>query len=383
MWGRTMGREHVLRINPSLSLGEQPTSGHNRWHEAIPPILAVDPGDTVIIETRAATDGAYSPGSDASDVLNADPRRTHPLTGPVFVNGAQPGDILEVEILDVEPDPFGSYAYTSHKPGSGLLRDHFPRPFLVHWQLDGRSHASSEQIPGVRIPFGGFPGVIGVAPSKELRERSTAREARLAATLGPSSALVRLPDADHAVPSTPDIARHALRTTPPRENGGNVDIKQLTAGAVVLLPIFVPGALFSIGDVHYAQGDSEAVGTAIEMRARVTVSFGLRSGRAASLGVGGLHFERPSSEPFEPRGRIHATTGIGAREAGEHAFEDVTLAAGNAMLAMIGYLRERGFTDDQAYAICSVAVDLRISQAVNYPNVLVTAMLPLGIFDDA
>jgi formamidase len=173
-----------------------------------------------------------------------------------------------------------------------------------------------------------------------------------------------------------------LRTTPPRENGGNVDIKQLTAGAVVLLPVFVPGALFSIGDVHYAQGDSEAVGTAIEMRGRVTVSFGLRPGRAPSLGAGGMQFERPSWEPPEPRGRFHATTGICTRRTGENAFEDLTLAATNALLAMIRYLRDRGFTDDQAYAICSVAVDLRISQVVNYPNVLVTALLPLGIFDE-
>jgi formamidase len=170
---------------------------------------------------------------------------------------------------------------------------------------------------------------------------------------------------------------------PPRETAGNIDIKQTTPGVTLLLPVYAEGALVSTGDVHYAQGDCEACGTAIEMRSRVHVRFGVRKGEAERLGIRDLQFTRDDyfapPELAAPR-RFHATTGICVTRDGHNESEDLTLAARNALLNMIDYLGTRGYDAQQAYALCSVAVDLRISQTVDVPNLMVTAILPLDIF---
>jgi formamidase len=373
-----MPAEHVISIDPSKPLADEPQTGHNRWHEAIEPVLEVEPGDTVVYETRDAFDGQLSPSATAADVAGAALGPVHPLTGPVFVKGAQPGDLLEAEILRIDPDPWEQWGYTVEVPGFGFLRDVFPDPFVAHWRLDGEA-AESEQIPGVRIPLAPFPGVFGLAPSAEVRQAATEREAELAARGG----MALPPDAEGAVPAGGTIAAEALRTVPPRETGGNIDIKQTTPGATILLPVYAEGALASTGDVHYAQGDCEACGTAIEMRSRVHVRFGLRKGEAARLGIRDLQLTRDDyfapPELAAPR-RFHATTGICVTRDGRNESEDLTLAARNALLNMIDYLGTRGFDAQQAYALCSVAVDLRISQTVDVPNLMVTAILPLDIF---
>ncbi|HYH49073.1 MAG TPA: acetamidase/formamidase family protein, partial [Acidimicrobiia bacterium] len=208
----------------------------------------------------------------------------------------------------------------------------------------------------------------------------TAREEELA---GRDGAVVLLPDPAGAVPADPVIAGEALRTIPPREHGGNADIKQLTAGARVLLPVWVDGALFSAGDAHFAQGDGESCGTAIEMPATLRVRFDLRKGQAAERGIRTLCWERddPGPAATAQSGGYFATTGICVGREGRNEFEDLTLAARNALDAMVGHLTaEYGYTRQQAYAICSVAVDLKISQAVDVPNVIVSAFLPLDIF---
>lgn len=379
-----MPRERHLQVDPWKPLAEEPGTGHNRWHEQIPPALSVDVGDVVVMDCRDGYDGVLTSKSVAEDVPKADVNLVHALTGPVLVKGAEPGDLLDVTILDVEPDPWEGWGYTIHTPGLGFLREYISHAFIAHWKLVGRQYAESEQVPGVRIPFSPFPGVIGVAPSKELRERAIAREAALAARGEPFSSFVLPPEVAGAVPADEGIARAALRTIPPRENGGNVDIKQLTPGAHVLLPVYVPGALFSVGDVHYAQGDSEADDTALEMRARVHVSFSLHKGAANAKGITGLQFHR--DDYFAPPQmaapqRLYATTGFSVHsKTGENYFDDVTLAARNALLAMVEYLTGRGFTTQQAYVLCGVAVDLRISETPNLPNPLVTAILPLDIF---
>ena len=373
-----MPAEHVISIDPSKPLADEPQAGHNRWHEAIEPVLEVEPGDTVVYETRDAFDGQLSPSATAADVAGAALGPVHPLTGPVFVKGAQPGDLLEAEILRIDPDPWEQWGYTVEVPGFGFLRDVFPDPFVAHWWLDGEA-AESEQVPGVRIPFAPFPGVFGLAPSAELRQIATEREAELAARGG----MALPPDAEGAVPAGGTIAAEALRTVPPRETGGNIDIKQTTPGATILLPVYADGALASTGDVHYAQGDCEACGTAIEMRSRVHVRFGLRKGEAARLGIRDLQLTRDDyfapPEVAAPR-RFHATTGICVTRDGRNESEDLTLAARNALLNMIDHLGTRGYDAQQAYALCSVAVDLRISQTVDVPNLMVTAILPLDIF---
>ena len=374
-----MPQEHVVSIDPSKPLSEEPGTGHNRWHEDIEPVVEVDPGDTVVYETRDAFDGQLNYESTAEDVENLDLSGVHPLTGPVFVKGAEPGDLLEVKLVAVEADPWEQWGYTVEVPGFGFLRDDFPEPYIVHWRLHGNEYAESEQLPGVRIRCNPHPGVLGLAPSVELRQRATEREGALAERGG----LALLPDPEGAVPADGEIAREGLRTIPPRETAGNIDIKQLSPGTTVLLPVYAEGGLVSTGDVHYAQGDCEACGTAIEVRTRVHLRFGIRKGEAERRGIQDLQFFRDDyfirPELAAPR-RFFATTGIGVHKDGTNESEDLSLSAKNALLNMIEHLETRGFDRQQAYALCSVAVDLRISQVVDVPNLLVSALLPLDIF---
>ena len=374
-----MPQEHVVSIDPSKPLGEEPGTGHNRWHEDIEPVVEVDPGDTVVYETRDAFDGQLHRESTAEDVGNLDLSGVHPLTGPVLVNGAEPGDLLEVKLVAVEADPWEQWGYTVEVPGFGFLRDEFPEPYIVHWRLHGNEYAESEQLPSVRIRCNPHPGVLGLAPSAELRQRATEREGVLAERGG----FALLPDPGGAVPTDETIAREGLRTIPPRETAGNIDIKQLSPGTTVLLPVYAEGGLVSTGDVHYAQGDCEACGTAIEMRTRVHLRFGIRKGEAERRGIQDLQYFRDDyftpPELAAPR-RFFATTGIGVHKDGANESEDLSLSAKNALLNMIEHLETRGFDRQQAYALCSVAVDLRISQVVDVPNLLVSALLPLDIF---
>jgi formamidase len=366
---------HEIRIDRRLPLAAEPHTGHNRWHPDIPPALRCEPGDEVVLDTRDTFDGAFDAGSTVKDVEQADFGLVHPLTGPVFVAGAEAGDLLVAEILEVIPQPFG---FTAQVPGFGFLRHDFPDPFLVRWELaDG--WATSDDLPGVRIAGAPFMGVIGVAPSLDLLSAATAREADLAARGG----IALPPDPVGAVPADPAIAAEGLRTIPPREHGGNVDIKQLTAGTRLLLPVWTDGALFSAGDAHFAQGDGETCGTAIEMAGTLRVRLDLRPGQATERGIRTLSYERddPGPAEFSPPGRYFATTGMCVTRDGRNEFEDLTLAARNAVDAMIDHLgHEYGYTRQQAYAICSVAVDLKISQVVDLPNVIVSAFLPLDIF---
>jgi formamidase len=370
------GNVHRVSVDPSRPLAQQPNTGHNRWHPAIPPIVHADPGDRVILETRDALDGQVTPDTTASDVGHLNLNVVHPLTGPVFVNGAEPGDLLEVRILDVEPASFG---FTVQVPGFGFLRDEFPEPFIVKWRI-ANGYAESPDLPGVRIPGAPFPGTIGLAPSRELLGRIAEREQFLLERGG----FVLPPSAADAVPSDEAIAREALRTIPPRETAGNLDIKQLSRGTRLMLPVWAPGALFSIGDAHFAQGDGECCGTAIEMTASFHLEFQLRKGEAGRRNIRDAQFARDEyflpPEIATPR-RFYATTGISVTREGENRSEDATLAARNALLNMIDYVgHERGYSRQQAYALCSVAVDLKISELVDAPNFVVSAFLPLDIF---
>jgi formamidase len=363
-----------IRIDRSRPLTDQTETGHNRWHPAIPPILECGPGEEVVLETRDALDGQLSAGSGAAEVGAVDLNVVHPLTGPVSVAGAQPGDLLEVEILEVAAEPFG---FTCQIPGFGFLADIFTEPYLVRWQIE-KGWATSDDLPGVRVPGAPFMGTIGLTPGPDLLRRTREREQ---AALDAGGAVLP-PDPTGAVPAGEPIASEALRTIPPREQGGNVDIKHLVAGTKLFLPVDAPGALFSAGDAHFAQGDSECCGTAIEMGATLTVRFAVHSGAAAARGIREPRFSRegsPSAAPVTEPARYIATTGMPLTEDGANRPGDLSLAARNALLAMIDELGERGFSRPQAYALCSVAVDLKVSQVVDVPNVLVSAFLPLEI----
>jgi formamidase len=364
-----------ITIDRTKRLKEEPHTGHNRWHPDIPPLIEVNPGEEVVLETRDASDGQIKPNMTVADLANLDAKVAHPLTGPVYIKGARPGDLLEIEYLDILPQPCG---WTRNRPGAGFLRDLFTEPYLAHWNIkDG--WATSPQIPGVRIPNGSFMGTAGIAPSRAQLEAWSRREAALVARGG----IAFLPDPQDAVPSRGAIAEEGLRTLPPRENCGNVDAKQLTKGSRLLIPVNVEGALYSAGDGHFAQGDSECCITAIEMGATAVVRFRLHAGEAARHHIRWPRFAHPgyfaAPEWAAPRNFI-ATMGMPIREDGTQEGEDLTLAARNALINMIELLQERGWSREQAYIICSVAVDLRVSNVVDLPNVTVSAFLPEDIF---
>lgn len=367
---------------------------HNRWHPAIKPAATADPGDTVEFGTRDAFDHAFTRNSGPGDVAAANLNLVHPVTGPLFVNGAEPGDVLAVTIGDIVPDKFG---YTVIVPGFGFLRDLFPNPHIVRWDLT-RSEATSPDMPGVKVRFNGFTGTIGTAPGLKETEVMFQREDALMKAGG----FVLPPEPKDALPRdvcgpTGSNKDRCLRTIPPRENGGNMDVKQMVKGTTLLLPCFVKGCLLSIGDVHFAQGDGEVSGTAIEMDATVRVKVEVRKGMAAF--VRQPHFEGGDQlKRLEPT-KFYATVGFPIKEGGKvtpyHQYldgvrigplmnlsEDVTLAARDSLLQMIEWLaREKKLSREQAYILCSVAVDLRISNLVDVPNFAVTAILDLGVFD--
>jgi formamidase len=359
---------HELRLDKNRRLGAQAAKGHNRWHPDIPPILRVDPGDEAVLDTLDAADRQILSTTRLEDVANCDLNAAHPLTGPIWVNGAEAGDLLEVELVDIVADEYG---WTGQLPGFGFLRDLYAEPHLVRWRL-ASGYAESPDLPGVRIPEASFPGVIGVAPSRAQLRQIIAREHAAAERGG----VVLPPDPRSALPAIEPIASEGLRTIPPRENGGNLDVKQLVKGTTVYLPVWTEGALLSIGDAHFAQGDGEVCGTAIEMAAAFRLRFGLQKHAARERRFNGVQFTGTGGS--RPR-RYYATTGLSMRGEIQES-EDATLAARNALVAMIDYLQQRGFNRQQAYAICSVAVDLRVSEVVDVPNFVVTAFLPLDIF---
>jgi formamidase len=313
----------------------------------------------------------------------------------VHIEGAEPGDVLRVRILDIAP---GAWAYTEIT-GGGFVNDEIAGPIRVQWKLN-RDFAVSDDLPGVRIPNRSFPGIVTVLPGPSQLEQITAREAELweaGGVVSPPNYLT------HASPQEicgggGTHAGECLRTIPPREHGGNLDIRYLGVGASIYLPCYVQGCGLGIGDVHYAQGDGEVAGTALEMDATVTVTTELiKDGPRLERGP---HYEGPSSLLDIPSRTFYATTGFPIKEKGEvppdmrylasdkiatleNLSKNISLAARNALLEMIEYISERyGYTKEQAYIIASVAVDLRIGQLVDAPNVGVTAILPLDIFED-
>ncbi|MCC7485885.1 MAG: acetamidase/formamidase family protein [Burkholderiales bacterium] len=298
---------------------------HHRWDNALAPRLVIDAGDTVVFETRDAADGFYHRGSGHDQVLQRVPKG-HPLTGPVKIRDAQPGDVLVVEILEVAPR--GDFAWSNIRPGRGLLpQAEFDRPYLQVWDLSDGRHARG--MRDIAVPLAPFPGVMGTA--------------------------------------LPEPGSHV--TAPPRRNGGNMDIRQLTAGTTLYLPVLVEGALFSIGDGHGAQGDGEVCITAVEMNARATLRFGLLSAR--HLPEPQFRMPRRAARACE-LGPQYVTTGHGP---------DLHECARQAVRHMIDHLvRERGLTREQAYILCSVAVDLRVSEIVDAPNWIVSAFLPEDVF---
>lgn len=295
---------------------------HNVWDKSIEPKLSIASGDTVTFECIDASGQQIGPDSQANDLTQIDFSKVNPLTGPVYVDGAEPGDVLKVEILGFEHKGWG---WTGIIPGFGLLADEFPEPYLKIWEL---GEDSAEFRPGIRIPLEPFCGSMGVAPRAE----------------GP------------------------LNTVAPTEHGGNLDTRGLVKGAVLYLPVWVPGALFSCGDCHAAQGDGEVCGTGIEAPMAVTLRLSVLKGAS----IAEFRFETPSPLTKADERGYYVTTAHGP---------DLYKNAQQAIRYMIEHLeREHGLSRPEAYALCSVAVDLKISQIVDAPNYIVSAYLPKSIF---
>jgi acetamidase/formamidase len=286
--------------------------------------MEVEPGSVLSFETIDSSGGQLHQGSLLEDLTRLDFGKVNPVTGPVRVLGAEPGDALKVSILELKPSGWG---WTANIPGFGLLADDFTEPYLKTWSFGGA--ASAEFLDGIYVPLKSFPGTIGVAPA----------EAGL-----------------HSV-------------VPPRACGGNMDVRDLAAGSTLFLPVQVPGALFSVGDTHAAQGDGEVCGTAIESPMVITLGFDLIKG--AALAAPQFQTGGPVTRHLDEKG-YYVTTGIGP---------DLMQASKDAVWAMIDHLgKQYGLSPEDAYLLSSVACDLRISEIVDLPNWLVSFYLPLALF---
>ena len=394
-WSAAVVAKDVVLTRTGIFCDEDPNC-HNRWHYAIKPVAHADPGDMIIYHTRDALDTGYDRNNTTADMSSIDLGLVHPLTGPVYINGAKAGDVLEVEIIEVRDKGYG---YTMIIPGFGFLRDLFPDPFLVNWDTNMLEATSPQMPPNVAVKMNGFPGTIGVAPGPKKVAEILKREADLAAAGG----FILTPSAGGAQPvaicgAGAPHEMDCLRTIPPRENGGNMDVKQMVAGTKILFPCFVDGCLLSIGDVHYAQGDGEVSGTAIEIPSITTVRTQIIKGGMKR--IKSVEFKGGDQIKALQPAKFHATVGYPLKPAGEtpaqHVWleiekiknltnlsEDLTLAARHALIQMIDYIVQvHGLTRNQAYILCSVAVDLHIAQVVDVPNVSVVAILDLGVFKE-
>jgi len=391
---------------PSLSIADVVVGGGefqcsddpaciNRMHPEIPMVATANPGERITMIGRDAGDRRFDP----DDLSNPDkiPGQgfgvIHPMVGPVFIEGAKSGDVLAVTIESIKPGPVGwtasgSFGFASDKVG---IEDRF-----ILWRLNDE-FAESDSLPGIRIPNASFPGVVTTMPNHQQLGDILQREQDLADAGG----AVYSPSTDVAEPSSLCGAEgtkpgECLRTLPPRENGGNMDIRYLKTGVTIYLPCNIDGCGLAIGDFHYAQGDGEVSGTAIEMDADITVTTAvIKNGPALNHGP---HYAGSASLLSIPSQRFYATTGFPLKEKGEiprniaylastkvadltNLSNDLNLAAANALLAMIDYIvADYGYDRTQAYIIASVAVDIRVAQLVDSPNVGATAILPLDIF---
>jgi acetamidase/formamidase len=304
--------EHTMSAEPT----------HSRWNHDLKPRLWIEPGDIVHMECLDATGGQVTPGSTVQDFLAIDRERIHALTGPIGIEGAEPGDVLEVDVLEVQHKAWG---WTSVISGLGFLDDRFTEPYLFHWVLE---EGVTRSLAPAMVPVRPFCGVMGVAP----------REAG------------------------------EFRTRPPGRFGGNIDVRDLTAGATLYLPVLNKGALFSAGDAHAAQGDGEVCINGIECPADVSLRFK-------------LHKHRPLAGPL-----IKAPDAPGDSNGKWVVVESATDALQAARVAtsrMIDLLvAEWGFSPVHGYLLCSVAMNLKMAQVVNRPMITIAASIASNVLPE-
>lgn len=383
--------EVLFKVDLTKPMHEQEMPGHNRWHPDIPAVVSVNPGDVFRIECKDWTDGQIKNDDNPNDIRDVDLTVVHVLSGPIYVNGAQPGDILVVDLLDIGALPGDEWGFTgifAQENGGGFLTDHFPNAAKAIWDLQG-IYTQSRHIPGVRFAGITHPGLIGCAPSHELLAKWNQREAELVATdpdrVPPLAALPNPKNAILGMLSSSEydrVAAEAARTVPPREHGGNCDIKNLSRGSRIYFPVYVEGAKLSMGDIHFSQGDGEiSFCGAIEMSGYIDLHVDLIKGGVEKYGLVNPIF-KPG--PVEPRYSEYLVfEGISVDEfSGKQYYLDAHLAYRRACLNAIEYLQKFGFTGEQAYLLLSCApVEGRISGIVDIPNACCTLAIPTEIFE--
>ncbi|MEM9079508.1 MAG: formamidase [Verrucomicrobiota bacterium] len=382
--------ETLIKVDTSAAPEDQDVL-HNRWHPDIPMVATVKPGAEFRVECVDWTGGQISNDDSATDIKVVDLSKVHYLSGPIAVEGAEPGDLLVVDILDVGVLPESEWGFTglfAKENGGGFLTEHYPDARKACWDFHG-VYTSSRHIP--KVEFAGImhPGLIGCLPSQELLDTWNKREKELFDT-DPERvpALCTLPDAStaHMGRMTGDAAKEAAaeaaRTVPPREHGGNCDIKNLTRGSKVYFPVYVKGGGLSMGDIHFSQGDGEITFCgAIEMAGYLDLRVNLIKDGMAKYGVTNNPIFQTS--PMEPKYTEHLVfEGISVDEAGKQYYLDPHVSYRMACLNAIEYMKKFGYTGEQAYAILGTApVEGRISGIVDIPNACATLYLPTGIFD--
>jgi len=391
----------LFKIDLTKSMSQQELPGHNRWHPDIPAVVSVNPGEVFRIECKDWTDGQIKDNDDPSDIEKVDLTVVHVLSGPIWVNGAQPGDILVVDLLDIgaiQGDEWGFTGIFAKENGGGFLTDHYPKAAKAIWDFQG-IYTSSRHIPGVRFAGITHPGLIGCAPSHELLATWNKREAELMSSQpdlrtygaefkGDLATLAALPNPKNAIlgkTAQTDFARIAAegaRTVPPREHGGNCDIKNLSRGTRIYFPVYIEGAKLSMGDIHFSQGDGEiSFCGAIEMSGYIDLHVDIIKGGMEKYSMVNPIF-KPG--PVEPRYSEYLVfEGISVDEfTGKQYFMDVHIAYRRACLNAIEYLKKFGFTGEQAYLLLSCApVEGRVSGIVDIPNACCTVAIPTEIFD--
>lgn len=303
--------EHPLCANPT----------HSRWNRALPPRLAIEPGDTVHFECLDSSGAQVCPGMSVEQFMHIDRGRIHALTGPIFINGAEPGDVLQIDVLEVAHKGWG---WSSIISGLGFLKQRFAQPYLFHWKLE---RDLSHSLAPALVPLRPFCGVMGVARAED----------------------------------------GEFTTRPPGPFGGNMDVRELCAGSTLYLPVLNRGALFSAGDAHAAQGDGEVCINGIECPADATLRFRVHKNRALS----GPLIESAPARAVDTESEAWIVVESGA---------DAIAAARDATSRMIDLLVAGwGFAEIDAYLLCSMVMHLRLSQVVNEPVFTVSAAVPKSV----
>jgi len=381
--------ETIIKIDLNKSAYENDKI-HNRWHPDIPLVATVKPGDDFIVECYDWTGGQIKNDDSADDVRDVDLSQVHFLSGPIGVEGAEPGDLLEVDILDIgtfEESQWGFNGFFSKQNGGGFLTEHFPEAQKSIWDIEGM-FTKSRHVPGVRYAGLIHPGLIGCLPDRKMLDMWNAREKALVDTdperVPPLAALPNTQSA-HMGKLTGEArekaAAEGARTVPPREHGGNCDIKDLSRGSKIYFPVYVDGAGLSMGDLHFSQGDGEITFCgAIEMAGWLHIRVTLLKDGMTKYGIKNPIF-RPS--PITPKyDDFLIFEGISVDEAGKQHYLDVHVAYRQACLNAIEYLKKFGYSGAQAYAILGTApCQGHISGVVDIPNASATLWLPTDVFE--